>query len=80
MKEYYMPASGILKCPYCNTIQEHKNLIDTDRHEETFVRTCCIEEGGCDKQFVVKVKRVFEIEVASIGYFSPVNSSDEIPF
>lgn len=49
------------KCPYCGFI--NKQRLDTSS-PMAYLRYCDSDEGGCDKQVVVKVQR----EIKTIAY------------
>jgi len=46
-----LSVKQILICPYCGTSQEH--VIDVHAHTYKQVIRCCIEDGGCDGDFVL---------------------------
>lgn len=41
-----------IKCPYCG--KENSVLVEDGRYFQKQITTCDLEEGGCDKDFVVE--------------------------
>jgi hypothetical protein len=56
-----------ITCPYCDTTQQINLTYDRDvTGEDWQIHTCCIEEGGCDQKFVIKVGVYSTIDIAEI--------------
>ena len=54
-----------IECPYCGTINRilHKFEVFMDAHGKAQLVRCEIEEGGCEKKFVVETTVVIESTV-----------------
>lgn len=54
----------IVKCPYCGV--KNKTKIELDGLFEKKIITCDLDDGGCDKDFVVKTKISINAECKKI--------------
>lgn len=53
-----------VKCPYCGF--ENKVYVGEDFYLPKKIITCDIDEGGCDKDFVIDVIKKIEIKTYKI--------------
>jgi hypothetical protein len=51
-------------CPYCKHVNRFK--IGTEAYQPPEVVTCDVDEGGCDKDFVIKVYVDVDIKTLKI--------------
>jgi len=49
-------------CPYCN----FKGHVWFNENESRKLATCSLDEGGCDRQYIVDLHAVYTIEVRKI--------------
>lgn len=57
-----------ISCPYCDFVNKVDSVHYTRSGLNTDVICCDSEEGGCDKQFAIKIKLIHEIFVSEL-YF-----------
>ena len=53
-----------VKCPYCGTL--NKVSVASEHYWHPRVVTCDIDEGGCERDFVLKVKKEISTETFKI--------------
>lgn len=51
-----------VKCPYCGFV----NKISVENHWRPGVVTCDVDKGGCERDFVLKVKHEISTETFKI--------------
>ncbi len=51
-----------VKCPYCGFV----NKVSVENYWHPRVVTCDIDEGGCERDFVLKVKKEISTETFKI--------------
>jgi len=55
-----------LLCPYCNTRFTQYFKINSLLYNPPKIATCCVESGGCDKNFVVYFDVTININTSKI--------------
>jgi len=65
-----MKISRKIDCPYCGVGIVYHNINLAYLGEQEKVLTCNLDEEGCDRTFVIKLKPSLNIEVGRIEYDS----------
>lgn len=65
---YYVEAI----CPYCCLVS--REYVQDPCYTQTFVASCNVEDGGCDRQYVVQA--VFQAEVKTLKIEGEDEGSD----
>jgi len=64
-----LKISKKLLCPYCNAAFGRNFEIDSLYYNPPEIATCCVEEGGCGKYFVVYFDVTVNINTSKIELF-----------
>ena len=65
-----MKITRKINCPYCEVGSVYFNMELNGLYTQEKILTCDIDMGGCDRNFVVKLRPSLEIEIGRIQYDS----------
>ena len=63
-----MKITRKIDCPYCGVGTVYHNITLEHLGEQEKVLTCDIDNGGCDRAFVIKLRPSIYIEIGKIEY------------